>query len=98
VTKIAHDATPLVLSEGARHAARAEVYAALPTGWVVTPPVYDPHIQMWRVSARDLRGAPREHQPWEEAVGAHEATALRVLAAARQRGRDSVTDAAAISQ
>ena len=64
----------------ARDAARAEVYAVLPTGWVVTPPVYDPHIRMWRVSARDLRGAPREYQPWEEGVGADEATALRALA------------------
>jgi hypothetical protein len=68
------------MSEDARDAARAEVYSALPTGWAVTPPVYDPRIRMWRVSARDLRGAPREYQPWEEAVGADEATALRALA------------------
>jgi hypothetical protein len=72
--------TPLV-SDDARDAAWAEVYAVLPIGWVVLPPVHDPEIQTWRVYARDLRGAPREYQPWEEAVGADEATALRVLAA-----------------
>lgn len=69
------------MSEDARDAAWAEVYAILPIGWVVIPPVYDPDAHLWRVYARDVRGAPREYQPWEEAVGADEATALRVLAA-----------------
>ena len=71
--------TPVVI-EDEREAAWAEVYAALPVGWVATPPVYDPRARVWRAYARDLRGAPREYQPWEEAVGADEATALRVLA------------------
>jgi hypothetical protein len=71
----------LLVNENERDAAWAEVYTVLLIGWVVLPPVYDPEIRMWRVYARDLRGAPREYQPWEEAVGAAEVTALRVLAA-----------------
>ncbi len=62
------------MSDDARDAVWAEVYAVL-------PPVYDPENGVGRVYARDLRGAPREYQPWEEAVGADEAMALRVLAA-----------------
>ena len=53
------------------------------------PGGYDSEIRLWRVSARDLRGAPREYQPWEEAVGADEATALHVLA---ERFRASTGD------
>jgi hypothetical protein len=48
---------------------------------MVTSPVYDPEIRAWRVQARVLRGASREYQPWEEALGGDEATALRALAA-----------------
>jgi len=45
------------VSEDERDSAWAEVYAVLPTGWVVQPPpMYDPDIQMWRVNARDLAG------------------------------------------
>jgi hypothetical protein len=77
------------MSEEGRDSAWAEVYAVLPTGWVVIPAVYDSEIRLWRVSARDLRGAPREYQPWEEAVGADEATALHVLA---ERFRASTGD------
>jgi hypothetical protein len=79
------------VSDGAREAAWAEVSAVLPSGWVVIPPVYDPESQMWRVSARDLRGAPREYQPWEEAVGSDEATALRALAARFRLANGDVT-------
>ena len=73
--------------EGADGDAWAELYAALPAGWVVMSPTYDQVQQVWRVYARDLRGAPREYQPWEEGVGADRATALRVLAQ-RFRGAD----------
>ena len=78
--------------EAARDAAWGLVYAALPAGWVVLPPVYDPVDHVWRVYARDLRGAPREYQPWAEGVGADEVTALQVLA---QRFRVANGDAGA---
>jgi len=68
------------MSDDERDAAWAELSAVLPTGWAVFPPVFEPDIGMWHVYARDLRGAPREYQPWEDGVGADEATAVRTLA------------------
>jgi hypothetical protein len=68
------------MSDDERDAAWAELSAVLPIGWAVFPSVFAADIGMWPVYARDLRGAPREYQPWEDAVGADEPTAVRALA------------------
>ncbi len=65
----------------ARDVAWAEVFAVLPTGWMVTPPVFDPESHLWRVCARDLRGALASTSRAGVVVGADEATAVQVLAA-----------------
>jgi len=79
------------VGDNERETAWAEVTAVLPTGWVVIPPVYDPAARLWRVYARDVRGAPREYEPRAEADGTDEATALRLLAARFRQSNGDVT-------
>ena len=62
-----------------REAAWTDLKAALPDGWVVSPPRYDERDGLWVVRA-DLIQDPPPYRPWREAFGATEADAVRALA------------------
>ena len=62
-----------------RDAAWAEVYAVLPTDWVVLRPMWQETSRVWAVYARSTTRSS-DAQPWVEAFGETEAIALRALA------------------
>ena len=62
-----------------RDAAWAEVYAVLPTDWVVLRPMWQETKRVGAVYARSTARSS-DAQPWLEAFGETEAIALRALA------------------
>ncbi|MGO9178741.1 MAG: hypothetical protein ACLQBX_17830 [Candidatus Limnocylindrales bacterium] len=64
---------------GERDAAWAEVYAVLPTDWVVLRPMWRETDRMWAVYARSTARSS-DAKPWADAFGETEAIALRALA------------------
>jgi hypothetical protein len=63
---------------GERDEAWAEVYAVLPADWVVLRPMWRGEQGAWAVYARSTARSS-DAQPWVDAFGETEATALRAL-------------------
>ena len=70
-----------------RDAAWAEVYAVLPTDWVVLRPMWQETKRVWAVYARSTTQS-NDAKPWVEAFGETEVTALRALAQQFRTGGD----------
>jgi len=73
--------------EDERHAARIELSALLPDGWVAIGPVWRGTVGLWVVYARQMTGPQRDREVWREASGQTEALAIRALAQLFKIGR-----------
>src|SRR3954466_6568597 len=62
-----------------REAAWDAVHEALPAGWTVGPPTYDPGVPGWSVTARSVAYSPRRPPQTVRGTGDTETAALRAL-------------------
>ena len=62
-----------------REAAWDAVHEALPAGWTVGPPTYDPGVPGWSVTARSVASSRRKPPQTVTGTGEDETAALRAL-------------------
>src|SRR3954463_8464823 len=62
-----------------RETAWDAVHEALPAGWTVGPPTFDPGVPGWSVTARSVASSRRKAPQTVTGTGPEEAVALRAL-------------------